>query len=350
MSFLRDVGGLKDYLISKSDIFFYYEFPTSFSGGEYIIEKYKDKKIIFKKKININIKNFTINRFLNLLFFNLIIIFFNIKNYKIINYHPLLFTDFFFINKFYKNKYIFWILDFFPQEGSIYNFILKKALLRSNSLIYLSEKLSQIYQKNFPNLISSKLNFIKDFAVPNTPISLKRKLSHNDNINILFSGILRENLGLDLLSKILRKNKDIFLNIAGHCPDQNILKYFKGVSNFKFHGSFLDINELQTIARNSHIAIGMYKISDDHYSNYTDNSKLKMYCDLELPIITTSNNSFTNNLIKSKSGKVINYDEVELLKAIYEIREDYSLFYNNIINLKKTYLSNKHYNDLYDKL
>ena len=34
-----------------------------------------------------------------------------------------------------------------------------------------------------------------------------------------------------------------------------------------------------------------------------------MYCDLELPIYHF-NNSFTNNIIKSKSG-VIDYDEVE---------------------------------------
>ncbi len=231
-----------------------------------------------------------------------------------------------------------------------------------NNLYYLIDKASCRYsdinwvvtkeQINARKANYGPLNQFSQFSI--VPIGYDRseiKPMPIDRINyfrIIFTGGLLEWAGLQLviksIPKLITKFSKIKLTIIGSGYYEKELKRLIKELNISNHVEFLgfieDYYKLINIVARSSIGLAPYAPLKESVSYKSDPSKIKLYLICGLPVITTIVTTIASQISKTKSGIVIDYSEIDFVKAVEKIlnsKKNYLKYKTNAIKLSKKY-------------
>jgi len=208
-----------------------------------------------------------------------------------------------------------------------------KSLQRKIEKKYNSKTLQEssrvlVMNKNTKDLVQEYYNLKKDkiSIIPNG-VELKQfQSSSKRKKQIIFSGVMYEHRGLDILLKavpmIIKKHPDVQIIFAGSGPElENIKKMVKNTdieSNIKFLG-WVEHEEIPQILKESMIGIGPLRNTD-----VTKNAlpiKVLEYMAASLPIVAKKETVPSDILIDGENGFFIT-DSIDLGEKIVKLLEN----------------------------
>lgn len=255
-------------------------------------------------------------------------------------------------------KTVFWVWDYYPplHENKLISLMLwfywqfDKIGSQSDRLVFLNKRLQDL-RKDI-GILPRERKF------PVIPIGTDpiKKLRHKDprttNIVIGFLGVIKKTQGLDLIFNnadlILKAFPNMKLEIIGSGPDEQYFKKRARQTSFSthFHGFVPNRKDVIKILSKCTIGIALYLPEKSNVSNYTDNSKIKDYLSLGLPVITTNIPS-AEEVKRMKAGIIVNfYQPQEFIDAVSTIISGYGSFQENALNLAKKF----YYKKIYPKM
>lgn len=264
----------------------------------------------------------------------------------VISFHPypfLLMT----LQKFFRRVvFVFWIADYFPPI---------------NIPLRLFEKAKKFYHNNidYACYLGDGVNKIMNGRVLTTarkrtiiwgvkPKHIKRnfeKIKHT----ILYVGVVRSNVGLDIAYEFLKANKTYNLKVIGVC-DKALYK--KQVTMIKSYGieeqvyfpnRFFFDGELNEISKECFVGIALYSIDSTSTIYYADPGKVKAYTEMGLPVIMTKTSSIAPYIEKFKAGEVIDRDVTSLERAVKNIQGNYKLYTDGVEKFNKYFYFEDYY-------
>jgi glycosyltransferase involved in cell wall biosynthesis len=346
-----DVYRTIEYFSEFSLDFYLYIFPNSKINNPAIFRHYhqgilkKEKECcLYKGKNKIIIY---ILQFIYYLYF--------LKKFKIKKtYIVVVDLQFLFFNSiirlFNKNKLVFWIGDAFPNRYE-------------SLLIYLVDSLGRFYMNNLEHVFFSSPN-LKKLYLNNYASNKEKKvitlgiknllLNRNPELNLFgFIGYLRKGQGIELIFEVLKKNKKFVFEIIGDGEYKNDLeeltKKYNIQKQVKFFG-YLDYKKLIDISSRWKIALAPYFPSKDNYTYYADPGKIKLYLELELPIIMTRITYIAQEIETQMAGEIVTYDPINISDAIKKIQNNYDIYSNGVKKLKNNYFYKKVFQDGFQSL
>lgn len=170
--------------------------------------------------------------------------------------------------------------------------------------------------------------------------------------NLIFCGGLRESAGPQLaigaLPDIIKEFPKITLTIIGDGEYRINLEKLAinlGVSKrVKFLGMIISHKKIVKILTKCSIGLAPYAPIPGSISYRSDPGKIKLYLACGLPVITTKIATSHNVITANKAGIVIDFDEQDLAKAIYQVlknKERYGTYRKRAISLSKRYDSDR---------
>lgn len=342
VSHLIETGHIVEYFKDNTDDFFLYIYPPSFNNGETIFRHYKNGLVYLERKKfwyrGNNKKIIYLFIFLSYWYF---IYSFKIKNTKIIVNHPIFLFFLFFQKIFFRNTLILWIWDYFPSDGiaiKIYNVVMNFYVKRLNNVVFLTEAIKNEYTNLADNIDKKVITFgLSQMFINRSPVLN----------NLGFIGNLKNGQGFDIMFKLIQLNPTLKLEIVGDGAIKNNLIETSRKMNISdriiFYG-YQDEKKLKKISSKWAVGLALYENIFKNCTNFADPSKVKLYLELEIPVIMTNLTYFANVLENEKAGVCVNPDLDEIQKEISKINENYSLYQDGITKIKKKL----EYNNKYD--
>jgi len=340
-----------EYFTEFSLDFFLYIFPNSehncpavfrhYHQGELVEEKtcflYKGKSraimflvqfiyyIIFLRELKIK-KTYIIVADLHFVFLNSIIRFFS------------------------GNRLVFWIGDGFPdRHKSLPIYILDRLInFYINNLKYVffsCPNLKRLYLKDYQSNSDKK---VITLGIRNLPIN-RRPVPNLFG----FIGNLRKEQGLELIIEVLKKNKNYHFEVVGKGGYGETLKKLARENNVDRQVSFLGYLEYQKIIDTSarwEVAFAVYDPSSANYTYYADPGKIKLYIELEVPIIMTDITYLAEEIKNLRSGEIVKYDSDSIISSINKIQRNRSVYVSGIKKIKDRYFYKKIYKEGFSDL
>lgn len=336
----------KEYFTEFSLDFYLYIFPNSEHNCPAVFRHYhqgklkkEEKSFLYKGK----------NRIIMFIFQYIYYLIF-LKKLKIkktyIIVADLHFVFFNSIVKFFTgNRLVFWIGDGLPDKYKSLPIYIFDRLTNFyiNSLKYVffsSPNLRKLYLKNYQSNDDKKVITlgIKNFPVNRQPVP-----------NLFgFIGNLRKEQGLELIIEVLKKNKNYYFEVVGKGEYGEILKKMAKENNVDNQISFLGYLEYQKIIDISsrwEAALAAYDPSSKNYTYYADPGKIKLYIELEVPIIMTDITYLAEEIKDSRSGEIVNYNTDGIVSGIDKIQNDYNVYIVGIKKMKDKYFYKKIYKE-----
>lgn len=256
------------------------------------------------------------------------------------------------------NKTVFWVWDYYPPTRS--NVVIKimrwiywqfdKLSVSSDKLVFLNKRLEDLRKGNDMLPATAKYPIV---PIGTNPAKTSKK-NKGGNVILCFLGVLKKSQGLDLIfdnaKELLKTYPTLRLNVIGGGPD---ISYFKKRAvktkiKAKFYGYVPDEKDIEKILNESTIGIAPYIPEESNASYYGDPSKIKIYFNFGLPVITTDVFVFSSEIKKKKAGVVIDYYQTgALLKSIGEITANYRDYKKNALLLAEKYYFKKIYPELF---
>jgi glycosyltransferase involved in cell wall biosynthesis len=257
------------------------------------------------------------------------------------------------------NVVIYYSIDYVPNRfkslllNSIYHLLDMLVSKKSDFTWNVSLRMEEIRAKRAGGSLSRQI------VVP-VPISLEEAtsvMSNEKNVHsMIYSGSLREEVGLELVIEALPSLKTKFpnlkLTIIGEGP---LLEYYRHLVKEKNLDN--EITFLRYIESRSEfircvsaqgIGLVIYKPLKNNFYKYADVGKVKVYAACGLPIIITKGPYTADEVNKAGAGIVINYDIEEFKKAITILlssKKVYETCSKNALKYAKTFS----YDNVYEK-
>lgn len=346
-----DIYRTIEYFSEFSLDFYLYIFPNSINNNPAIFRRYhkgvlknEEELFVYKGKNKIIIYIF---QYIYYLFF--------LNKFKIKKTYIVI-TDvqFAFFNSIIRfltgNKLVFWVGDGFPNRYASFLIYIADLLSRFyihklKYVFFASPNLNKLYLKNYT---SNREKKVITLGIKN--LSLNRK----PELNLFgFIGNLRMGQGLELIFEVLRKNKDYVFEIIGDGEYKKNLQELADKYNIekqvKFFG-YLDHSKVIEITSKWKIALAIYLPSTDNYTYYADPGKIKLYLELEVPIIMTDITYLAEEIKISKSGEIVNYDSDSIILGINKIQGDYDVYTSGVKKMKDQYYYKKIYKEGFSAL
>ncbi|OGG24510.1 hypothetical protein A3A79_04985 [Candidatus Gottesmanbacteria bacterium RIFCSPLOWO2_01_FULL_43_11b] len=259
----------------------------------------------------------------------------------------------------FVKKTIFWVWDYYPPShpNKIVSLVRwnywqfdKKASQESDTVAFLHLKLQELRMK------INALPKHDTLVVPiGTSVNPLRKSKRDLTAPIIgFLGVLKKTQGLDIFFDNAQRIHELFPNltceIIGSGPDEQYFREKAGKSQVpvKFYGYIPDYQKVKNIQKQWHIGIAPYVPEESNVSYYTDNSKIKDYLSLGIPVIVTPI-SLAGEIRRSRAGIVFNYTrKQEFVRAIGTILSRYNSYQINAKNLADRYDYKKIYVRLFE--
>jgi len=236
------------------------------------------------------------------------------------------------------DRTIYWVWDYYPYKSPnfiesiirrIYWMFDVHSCINSNRTVYLHPRLYQLRQK------IGILPENKKYPVIGIGTKISKKYNNitSEQIRLVFFGVIKKSLAMDILIdefKSLEKMfKNLTLDIIGSGPDES---YYRQISinrnlKIKFHGFIDDNKQVDKILGNCHIGLAVFSSDPDSVSRFTDSSKIKRYLSLSLPVIVSGFSNFHDILKYHKCGLIIpEANSKNLNSAIKKIVKKYSQY------------------------
>lgn len=217
-------------------------------------------------------------------------------------------------------------------------FGLNKLIKQFESFVY--SKFDKILFPNENRLMlfepyNSKL-ISNSWFIPNAPPyrSFKRT-TLGKSIRIFIAGFLSETRGLNIILDTIRNNENFELHIAGRMTAKE-LETLKSLERVEYHG-VLEQKEVLDLAETMHVFPVLYEPSSLIHKYASPNKLLDAYC-VGRPVITNEGILISNEVLKEKSGLVIEYGNSDILSnAIMQLCKDQTIFDIYCENSRKVY-------------
>jgi glycosyltransferase involved in cell wall biosynthesis len=257
------------------------------------------------------------------------------------------------------NVVIYYSIDYVPNRfknsllNSIYHFLDILVSKKSDFTWNVSPKIVEIRAKKVKDSLSRQI------VVP-VPINLEEVASVMNNeknvYSMIYSGSLREEVGLELVIETLPSLKTKFpnlkLTIIGEGP---LLEYYKRLVKEKNLDSYVTFlryiesrSEFIRYVSAQGIGLVIYKPLKNNFYKYADVGKVKVYAACGLPIIITKGPFTADEVYKAGAGIVINYDIEEFKNAITILlssKKVYETYSKNALEYAKRFS----YDNVYEK-
>lgn len=347
----RTTGNFEEYFKNNTQEFYLYIFPASFEEKPSRLIYYKNGDLIFEKSFFIyNGKN----KFLKLIFYYLYyaycILFIVPGKTWIITYQVLFCLGNGFFSLLKNNQLVLVVGDYFHIRNglfvAVYHMLMKFYNRRLDYILYPTKRLQNTYGHERKNVHYT--DFLS-YGIKN--ISFKKNPQEN---YLGYIGNLRTGQGIELLFACIKKNTKFKLDIIGSgnkYGDYKLLaKKMKIKDRVTFYGFVESESEIIKIISRWQIAVALYEPTRDNPNYYGEPSKIKLYLQFHLPIITTNISSIADELVKEKAGIVADYNITSVESAITSIKKNYSVYLIGINKLIKKYEFNRYYNKIFDFL
>ncbi len=339
-----DFFKLIEYFSEFSEDFYLYVYPERGKTTPAVFRHYHEGKLIWEKKyswyqgknkvIILGVQYFYFLYFLKKLRIR--------KTYFII--HELHFAFFnSLVTLFTKNKPVLWLGDGCPnryQSLSILflDYLSRFYIHRAEHIYFASSKNNHLSWNGFQSI---KDKLVIPLGVSDAP-ALKNQISNLFG----FIGNLREGLGLELIFDTARVKKNFHLEIVGdgkYRKDlEKLAKEYELGERVKFLG-YLEYPQMMKTASRWQLAFATYFPSNTNYTYYADPGKVKLYMELELPVIMTDITYIVKEIQYFKAGEIVKYKSADVVSAIDKIQGNYPDYLQGIRKLKKQYF----YKDIY---
>lgn len=250
-------------------------------------------------------------------------------------------------------RVVYYSVDYVPQRfpnlllNKIYHFLDRFACKHSDLNWVMVKEQIEIRRKNGITKKNSSPFTLAPVGYNFKLIDIK-PIDKIDFYNLIFAGALLENsgphLGIKALPLILKKFPKIHYTIVGRGIFENelrrLVKNLKLKKKVKFTGYVERFEDLTEILSKASVGLAPFVPNPNSLSFYSDPSKIKLYLVCGLPVITTKVTTIAPLIQKAKAGKVIEYGEKELYKAIEEMLKDkkkYKYYKNAAIKLSEKY-------------
>lgn len=340
-------GNTEEYFSRNSERLLAFLLMPRVQNKNNVLRIYERGKLVKEKNINLS-ENMFLYYFLWYLHYVKAIFMHVPRNERliVISSHPYPFFLMAFQKFFLKLTFVYWIADYFPPI---------------NLVLRLFEKMKAFYHKNidYACYLGDGVNKIMNGKIMTTnrkktiiwgvkPKNIKRNFMKTKH-TILFVGVIRSTVGLEIAYEFLKENKAYNLKVIGVCDDA---LYEKQVAMIKSYGidnqvcfpnRFFFDDELNEISKECFVGIALYSIDNTSTIYYADPGKVKAYTEMGLPVIMTRTSSIAPYIENYRAGEVINRDVISLGKAIRNIQENYKLYTDGIIKFNKYFYFENYY-------
>ncbi|RJQ26309.1 hypothetical protein C4577_03845 [Candidatus Parcubacteria bacterium] len=271
----------------------------------------------------------------------------------VVTAHPYVFFAMTLQKLFRKIDYVYWIADYYPPI---------------NLTMILYEKLKKFYHKGikYKVYLGDGVNKIMNNTLVNTETSktilwgvksknIKRNFQKVKK-TILFVGVIRPNVGLEMVYEFLKKYRDYKLHIIGVCDEDLYKKHLSIINDYginkqvHFPNKFYFDDELNKLSEECFVGIALYDTNNTSTIYYADPGKVKAYTEMSLPVIMTKTSSIAPYLIEFGAGEVIDRNPDEFLKALKKIEKNYKKYIEGIEKFNDYFYYERYYNENFEFL
>lgn len=249
-------------------------------------------------------------------------------------------------------RLVYYSIDFSSQRfsnpflNSIYHLIDKLACNFSDiNWVMVKEQITKRKKRGYL-LNSSRFTIVPiGYETKNINILSTEKI---DFYNLLYMGAIRESMGPQLaiqtIPSLIKKFPKIHLTIIGGGKYldylKKLVKKLKIADYVDFTGYIDLFKQMTDLMVQKSIGLAPYMPTPDSFSYFSDPSKIKLYMCCGLPVVTTNVATMANLILKTKSGKVIDYSEKALAQAIIYLlgnKDRYQSYKNAAIKLSRKF-------------
>ena len=340
-------GNIEEYFSQNSEKLLAFLLMPRMQSRDNVLRIYEKGKLVKEKNISLS-KNIFLYYFLWYTHYIKAIFTYIPRNERLIvvsgqPYHLFFMT---FQKLFRKLTFVYWIADYFPPI---------------NPVLRLFEKLKAFYHKNidYACYLGDGVNNIMNGKIMTTgrkrtiiwgvkPKNIKRNLMETKH-TILFVGVVRSTVGLEIAYEFLKANKTYNLKVIGVCDEALYKRQIAMIENYGiskqvyFPNRFFFDDELNKISKECFVGIALYSIDNTSTIYYADPGKVKAYTEMGLPVIMTKTSSIAPYIEKFKAGEVIARDATSLKKALKNIQGNYKLYTDGVAKFNKYFYFEDYY-------
>ncbi len=271
----------------------------------------------------------------------------------LISAHPY---DFFLgsIQKLFRNvEFVYWIADYFPPI---------------NRVLYWYEKLKKFYHDGmrYACYLGDGVNKQMNGKVMKTPHrqtimwgvnpkQIKRNLSKIKKI-LLYVGVVRDSVGLDVVYRFLKDHKDYRIKIVGICDPVTYAKQIKMIREMKvsrqvyFPNRFFYDDELNEVSKSCIVGLALYTTDNTNTIYYSDPGKVKAYTEMNLPVIMSKTSSIMPYIKRFSAGEVIDRTPQALYRAVQKIATHYESYLAGLERFNRFFYYEDYYSERFRHL
>jgi len=331
-----DLGGIADYFKTHSRLFYLYTFPPYDNSEPTKFQAYKNGKL--EKQMSLSIykgRNKLVAFLACYICFYYFLFRFNVKKAYIINFFVFLLPLNFIARIILGVKMVYWVPDY-PYTSKnfmtyLYNATVRFYTRKLKYVIYLSEKLKEVY------LVNNREQTVVNLAIPKVE-DINRDVC--DIHKLGFCGNLRDGQGLEILLDFVNENEEFTLDIIGDGVNMEKVKdYIKNhaiVDRVVLLGRMLE-KDLYPVIKTWYIGIALYEPVEDNISFYAEPSKAKFYLKYGIPVVMTDITYFSGEIKKYGAGVIVEYSIEGLGRGIREISRNYEKYISGVKKVGKVY-------------
>lgn len=249
-----------------------------------------------------------------------------------------------------KIKKVFSIYDIvdpfcFVKPVMFKNFFksLEEIVSNFSNLTFLPHNLRRYIYIN--ELLRSKIVIVENVPVFDCYEIKNKKIVKNKMITLGFFGGMTDNRGIQNLLKLVQKNDNLVLKIAGCGPLEDVVRSAeKTCDRIKFLGAY-KYDDLPKLIENVDIIVGLYYMSSILHK-YACPNKYYEHLYFGKPLLTSTGIPFAGDIKKNNTGWIVGDDYEALVEWLLTFSwNDVNLFASNASNLWRetysTYYKNK---------
>lgn len=266
----------------------------------------------------------------------------------VISAHPYVFFATTLQKLFRKIDFVYYIADYYPPI---------------NITMKLYERLKKFYHKGirYRIYLGDGVNKIMNGKVLDTKttktVMLGVKPKHivrdfkKTNHTILFVGVVRPNVGLEIVYEFLSENPQYNLKIIGICDKQLYQKHQEIINKYRiadrvyFPNRFFFDKELNKVSKECFVGVALYTIDNTSTIYYADPGKVKTYTEMGLPVIMSKTSSIAAYIKEYKAGELIDRNPQSLAKGIEKIAKNYNAYVVGVDKLNKRFNYETYYGE-----
>ncbi len=247
----------------------------------------------------------------------------------VINFHPYMFFGGS-IQKLFRNvEFVFWIADYFPPINKVLVWFEKMKKYYHDRIRHACYLGDGVNKKMNGKVMKTQLRQTIMWGVD--PKKMSRELS-KIKYTLLYVGVVRPNVGLDIVFQFLHVHKEYKLKVIGICDAITFRHYMKmikelGISNqVYFPNRFFFENELNKLSKECLLGLALYNTSSTSTIYYADPGKTKAYAEMQLPVVMSKTSSVMPYIMRFHAGEVIDRTPEALYEAVKKITRNYDSY------------------------